>query len=224
MAKTKAIIDDGFNSEFVADAYFDGVLEIPKLERPKDIIIPDKVIPFSKHGRSVDHSEFLVFYEHDVLFGDVLRDPASFLPVIQRFPGMVTLDCSLYRDMPLTAQSANTYRNRAIGYYYQKRGVYVIPNIRWGDERSYTTEVLPDKFAFLGAPKHSIVSIGTYGCIKTHENKHYFKQGLAAMLGELQPEVVLVYGAMPDAIFLDFLNLTTFVNYPDWTSSKRKKV
>ena len=53
--------------------------------------------------------------------------------------------------------------NRAVGCYLQSHGVYVIPNVRWGDERSYTTVELPEKFAFLGVPKNSIVSIGTYG-------------------------------------------------------------
>lgn len=224
MAKRKIIIDDGLNPEFVTDAIFDGILEVPCLERPKEIVIPEKVIPFSKIPRSTNHSEFVVFYEHDIEFSDILRDPESFVTAIRGFSGMVTLDCSLYRDTPLAGQIINTYRNRAIGYYYQKRGVYVIPNIRWGDERSYTTKYLPEKFAFLGTPRHSIVSIGTYGCVRSKEDKFYFRQGLGAMLEELEPEVVLVYGAMPSEVFSDYINQTHFVNYPDWTSSKRKQV
>ena len=56
---------------------------------------------------------------------------------------------------------ANTYMNRAIGQYLQQQGIYVIPNVRWCDERSYTTCELIEKFAFFGLQKHSIVSIGT---------------------------------------------------------------
>lgn len=37
---------------------------------------------------------------------------------------------------------------------------------------------MPEKFAFLGAPKNSIVSIGTYGCIRGKENKHFFREVL----------------------------------------------
>ena len=101
--------------------------------------------------------------------------------------------------------------------------MYVIPNVRWGDERSYTIVELPEKFAFLGVPKNSIVSIGTYGCIKNKENKQYFVEGLSAMLDELSPEVVLVYGGMPEAIFGQFKERTNFVNYPDWISIKRRR-
>ena len=91
------------------------------------------------------------------------------------------------------------------------------------DERSYSTIELPEKFAFLGVPKHSIVSIGTYGCIKSKENKIYFAEGLEAMLEELEPEVVLVYGGMPDSIFENVKDRAKFVHYPDWTSIQKRR-
>ena len=123
--------------------------------------------------------------------------------------------------MPLLAQMCNVYRNRALGCFFQKHGIYVIPNVRWGDERSYTTAVLPERFAFLGVPKHSIVSIGTYGCIQGEENARHFRDGLVAMIDYLEPKVVLVYGAKPDRIFAPVADRTRFVQYPDWTSLKK---
>lgn len=219
----KSIIDDGFNSELVEEAFFDGILEIPSLEAPDELKIPSKMIPFSERNRSSDFSECLVFYEHDIQFSDVLRTPERFLKDFSRFPEIVSLDNSVYRDSPLLVQIANVYRSRAIGHYFQKNGLYLIPNVRWGDERSYTTEYLPEKFAFLGLPKHSIISIGTYGCIATKEDKFYFKQGLTAMLDTLKPEIILVYGRMPDCIFSEFKSQYHFKQYPDRISSMRKK-
>ncbi|MFU9937042.1 DUF4417 domain-containing protein [Fannyhessea vaginae] len=87
---------------------------------------------------------------------------------------------------------------------------------RWGDERTYTDVLLGEKVAFQGVDKHSIVSIGTYGQIKTAESKRYFREGLQAMLDELEPRVVLVYGAMPDSIFHGLSAKTEFVRYQDW--------
>jgi len=115
----------------------------------------------------------------------------------------------------------NVYRNRALGCFFQRHGIYVIPNVRWGDERSYTTCVLPECFAFLGVPKHSIVSVGTYGCIKGEENNRHFRDGLAAMINHLEPEIVLVYGSMPERIFAPVAGKTRFVQYPDWISLKK---
>lgn len=167
----------------------------------------------------------MFFYEHDVNFSDVIRDPNELKEDILRFSFMTTPDNSLYRDAPLLVQMANVYRNRAIGHFWQKHGAYVITNVRWGDERSYTTSVLPEKFAFLGAPKNSIISIGTYGCISGKENKYYFREGLEAMLDDLKPKVVLVYGSMPKTIFdSGIMSKAEFENYPDWISKVRKKV
>lgn len=220
----KNTFDEGFNLELVQTAFFDGSLEIPIIEPPKKIIIPTYMIPFSKRNRSEDFSECLVFYEHDINFAEVVRNPEAFIKDFLRFPAMVTPDNSLYRDAPLLVQIANVYRSRTVGHVFQEHGAYVITNVRWGDERSYTTNVLPEKFAFLGAPKNSIVSIGTYGCISGKENKYYFREGLEAMLDELTPEVVLVYGSMPKSVFGGIMSKTNFVNYPDWISKMRKKV
>lgn len=214
-------IDDGFRADLAINGIFDGTLEIISIRKPNQIITPKDTIPFSLMHRSKDHSEFVVFYEHDLRFADVLTSTEDYLNELKKFAGVVSPDCSLYRDMPLCLQIANTYMNRLIGHYLQEQGLYVIPNIRWGDERSYTTGVLPEKFAFLGVEKHSIVSIGTYGCIQGSENRYYFKAGLEAMLEELEPEVVIVYGSMPNSIFSEYKNVAQFIQMKDWISKKR---
>lgn len=217
----KNLIDDGFRADLVKNATFDGLLEIPSIKKNKAIIIPKDTIPFSLMNQTKDYSEFVIFYEHDIKFADLLLVTDEYIDQLSNFQGVISPDCSLYRDMPLVLQIANTYMSRAIGHYLQQQGIYVIPNVRWGDERSYTTCELPEKFAFLGLPKHSIVSIGTYGCIRCKINKYYFKEGLKAMLEELEPEVVIVYGSMPDSIFGEFKGKTKFVQYNDWITKKK---
>lgn len=219
----KNIIDDGFNSELVSKALFTGKLEIPCIEKPEKFIVPDALVPFTKMSSNPNYSCAVHFYEHDKNFSDVLTCTNEYLSEFKKFSAVISPDCSLYRDMPLCLQIANTYMNRAVGCYLQSQGIYVIPNVRWSDERSYTTVELPEKFAFLGVPKNSIVSIGTYGCIRSKVNKQYFIEGLSAMLDELSPEIVLVYGGMSKVIFEQFINRTNFINYPDWISTKRRR-
>ncbi len=221
MLQHKTLIDDGFRADLVEKAFFDGILEIPILERPKTIITPEGMVPFSKRKYDVEHKFFICFYEHDIRFFDCLTAVDDYVEELKLYPGVVTPDCSLYLDMPLCLQIANVYMNRAIGYYLQSQGLYVIPNIRWGDERTYTTIELPEKVAFLGVPKHSIVSIGTYGCVQSKEDKYFFREGLIAMLDELEPEVVLVYGSMPHQIFVGLEKRTRFIQYPDWITLKK---
>ncbi len=221
MRKKYNFIDDGYNSELVEKTLFNNIFEIPEIEKPEKIIIPKSLTPFSERKKSKDRDTAICFYEHDYKFADIVYNTASFVSELKNYSAFVSPDCSLYRDMPLCLQITNTYFNRAIGSFIQNNGIYTIPNVRWSDERTYTTCKLPEKVAFLGVPKNSIVSIGTYGCIKGNENKYYFKAGLDAMLRELTPKVVLVYGNMPDDIFENYVRYTKFIQYKDWISARK---
>lgn len=217
MKTRKATLDDGCNPELVCGADFDGYLGIPIIHKPEKMIIPSGMTPFTYRNRITSDSEAICFHEKDPEFSDVLIHPDDYLDVFRKHI-LISPDCSLYRDAPLAVQITNVYRNRALGSYYQRKGACVIPLIRWGNSLTYTTKVLPEKVAFLGVEKHSIVSIGTYGCIQSAADKREFRAGLNAMLDTLEPEIVLVYGAMPDTVFSDFKDRTRFVHYPDWTS------
>ena len=222
MAKVKTKIDDGFNPELVETAFFDGELEIP-IVKDTNPPLPTKVIPFSQRNKSTNYDEYIVFYENDLEFGDVLVNPDAYIEEFKKFKGIISLDNSVYIDSPLTVQIGNVYKSRALAHYFQEHDINVIPNCRWGDERSYTTSVLPEKFAFLGIPKHSIVAIGTYGCNQGKEEKHYLRDGLRVMLDEIEPRCVIVYGSMPAVVFEEFKEKTKFIQFDDWTTQKRRK-
>ena len=179
---------------------------------------PRESRPLLSGIKSRAKKEALGFYEKDPEFAEVLRNPDRYLEDFARFGAVISIDCSLYRDAPLAVQVTNLYRNRALGSYIQRKGNYVVPNIRWGNDLTYTTKYFPERIAFLGAAKHSIVSVGTYGCIQTREDKYYFHAGLDAMLETLEPQVVLVYGSMPKSVFGSYDAYTKFVPFPDWTS------
>ncbi len=219
MAKKRfANLDDGCNPELVQGANFDGILGIPVIEAPNKIEIPTGFTPFTKRERALDTNEAICFFEKDPNFAEVLITPEAYIEEFRQFRYILPVDCSLYRDTPLAIQVINLYRSRAIASYYQRHGCNVYPFARWGNEFTYTTHYFPEKIAFLGLPKHSLICIGTYGCIKSRENKYHFKAGLEAMLESLEPKKVLVYGAMPPEVFGCYLHTTEFIQYPDWTT------
>ena len=146
------------------------------------------------------------FYSHDKEFSRVLTATSHYLDLIKQFDGIITPDCSILIGQARCLQQANTYMNRAVGFYFQKHGVPVILNIRWGDESTFD-------FCFLGVPKNSIVCISTHGCIGTKELRSINKVGLAAMLDILYPTDVLVHGYMPDDIFSEYLKCAKFHRY-----------
>ena len=221
-ARNAASLTDGCNPELVKGAEFDGIFEIPVIKKPKKILIPDKLVPFSMMAKADKKTFAVCEYENDSEFKNLLANPDEYIDILKQYQGFISPDCSVYRDMPLAAQITNIYRNRAIGYCFQKHGVYVIPCVRWGDERTYTTKVLPEKIAFLGVEKNSIVSVGTYGQLKDRVNRYYFEAGLDSMIETLEPQVVLVYSKMPDEIKNSYPG-TKFVEYEDWTSIMREE-
>ena len=212
------MITDGCSPELVEGARFDGMLEIPVIERPDIMEVPSNMVPFSRRGRVDPERHAVCFYEEDANFAQLLRDPAAYVDELRRYQLVVSPDSSLFWDAPLAVQVANKYRNQAVGSYLQRQGVHVVPNVRWSDERTYTTSFFPEPLAFLGVPKRSVVAIGTYGQAKTAEEMRHLKAGLAAMVSYLEPQVVLVYGAMPEEPFGRYRGMVHLVRYPDWTA------
>ena len=122
--KRKANLDDGCNPELVKGADFDGYLGIPFIKKPKEFIIPTGISPFSCRNRIKDKLEAIGFFENDPVFADVLINPNKY---DEEFKGriIISLDCSLYRSSPLAVQITNTYRNRALGYHFQRQPQFV---------------------------------------------------------------------------------------------------
>ena len=209
-------------SELSNGARFDGVLEIPIIEKPSKIVIPNSLTPFSEREKVSFSNSAVCFYEKDENFMEFLINPASYLENLRKFQAVISPDCSMYRDTPLSLQIINLYYSRLLGSYYQRKGIYIIPNIRWGSEDTYKSLNLPEKVAFSGVAKNSIVSISSYGCIKDQENRYYFEAGLAAMMETLIPKIVLVYGAMPSEIFGQYFNYAQFVQYDNWIKARHK--
>lgn len=218
MAKRKAIIDDGLNPELVVGARFAGIIEIPCIEAPEKIVIPKGMTPWTKRDRAPTDLELLEFFEKDFDFAEVLISPEGFIDEIKAFPAAVTLDCSQYRDAPFMAQLTNIYRSRAVGSYHQRQGANIYPFARWGDERTYTTAVLPEKVAFTGLPKHSVTVVSSYGCYQTAEDKFHFHSGLYSLIDELEPEVLLLHGSLAPDVAEKVSRLTELYQYPDWTT------
>ncbi len=214
----KNTLTDGYNPELVAGAFFAGKLEFP-VSKPVTIkTYPEILIPVSKIDKSINcNKEFVHFYEKDKEFIGFINDIKENYKKLSKFAGIISSDCSVYWDSPLAVQIANIYRNHQTAYYLQTVCNNVVPNIRWGDERTYTDSIIPGEiFAFIGYPKHSVVAIGNYGCYQTKEEKHHFNEGLKAMIRELMPTDVIVYGSTKNKVFQELTKFTRFHEYNDW--------
>lgn len=183
---------DVFNSFLVKSASYAGFFEFPKIKPTYSI--PNRVIPFSKAISCKDYDQWVHFYEDDFLFERIWRNPCKYLDILKRFNGVILPDFSLYRDMPLVMQLWNVYRSRAIGHWLQINGVKVVPNIRYGDRRTY-------RICCDGISKHCVIAIGTHGNLKLLDDRKVFLEGLDEIIKILEPIVIVIYGTAPEKYF-----------------------
>lgn len=209
---------DVFHAFLVENADYDGKIELPVISTSNQI--PNRLIPFSQamEKSATDFDCWIMFYEHDVKFERFWNKPKQYIAKIKKYRGVISPDFSLYRNMPLVMQAWNTYRNRALACWLQNNGVEVIPNIRFGDKRTYD-------FCFDGIEKNKTVAVGTYGCIKRKEDKEFFCLGLAELVKRLSPKTIIVYGAAPDSIFYKYKSLgIEIIQFDSVFSNSRKSV
>lgn len=189
---------DVFNAFLVAFATYAGIFEFPRI-RPT-YFIPNRVIAFSKAISCKDYDQWVHFFEDDYLFERIWRNPEKYLDILNRYNGVILPDFSLYRDMPLAMQIWNIYRSRAIGHWLQENGIKVIPNIRFGDRRTY-------RICCDGIQKHCVIAVGTHGNLKLLEDREIFLKGLDIIVNRLEPTVIVVYGAAPEKYFKKYEKL-----------------
>lgn len=193
---------DVFHAWMMRDARYAGELEIPRLRTSE--LLPERLVSFEKAmtrsgeiRRPAEAGLWVHFYTDDRRFERLWNNPKAYLARLKRFTGIITPDFSLYRDMPLVMQAWNTYRGRALGHWLAVNGIPVIPNVRWGDERTYS-------FCFDGIEAGKTVAVSTYGCLRGRANHQYFQRGLEELVRRLQPPVILVHGSAPDTLFAPY--------------------
>ncbi len=213
---SKSIIDDGFRPELVEGAQFEGPYDIPVIEAlPEGVQLPMSLIPFDKRNQTDDHDQWVHSYLFDFRFRPLVTNTEKYVETMRLFSGFISPDPSLYRDMPLATQIANTYLNRAVGHHMQRMGIPTVANVRWGDQRSFG-------FAFAGAPHKSTVATSNHGSLRGKDNLYWFERGFDEMACRLEPKRVILHGNLTKGLRERYPDIEIAV-YPSSFDSSRKK-
>ena len=156
-----------------------------------DNFIPDDIIGFNYAKSSKQHNVGIHFYLDDYQFERIWNKPEDYIDILKQYECIFSPDFSLYLDMPMPMKIWNIYRSRQIGRFYQSQGIKVIPTISWAEKETF-------EFAFKGIPKGSIVSISTIGVKRNKEALKIWQDGVSAMIEEIEPSTILVYGGKLD--------------------------
>lgn len=205
---------DIFKNYLYKNADYCGEQELPVLHSSK--LLPNKLIPFSKALYTKDFNQWVCFYENDEKFICVWDNPKKYLPLLQKFYGVISPDFSIHRNMPLQKQIDAIFNGRILGHWWKENGIEVIPNVRFNGERTY-------KYAFEGIEKNSNIAVDSLGCIKNVEERKFFLAGLAEGIKILKPENLIIYGALPKYIFEKYKDVTNILHFPCWTNLVHSK-
>lgn len=202
--------NSGFNPKLIENVSLVGKYDMPLIKK-EEIEGIKEFIPFEKRNLHNEKNAGIHFYIYDGAFKQILDNPQKYMDELKKFNAIISPDFSTCYDMPIVRQIYSTYMNRVMGAYYQNNGIKVIPNVRWGDSRSY-------EFCFEGLEKEGTYAIGSYGQIKRNSNRYYFEKGLEEFFKRLNPPKIYVYGAMPDSIFGNYINETNLISIEPYTS------
>ena len=147
------------------------------------------------------------FYYDDYKFIQAWREPNKYIDRLKEFKAVISPDFSLYTDFPLTLQILSCYRRQWCGAYWQSKGIEVIPDVVWGEEKTF-------EFCFDGIPKFSTVAVSTVGVKndKDWNNKddNLFMRGYNEMLKRLEPKTILFYGSMIDGMRGNIIRIPSY--------------
>jgi hypothetical protein len=181
-----------FNIDILDGNIPSGEMELPKIFRTDQI--PNRLISFDKAIRSNDVDQWVHFFIHDYQFMRIIRNPLRYLPILQKFNGVISPDFSVFWNYPLYLQLQSIARSREIGAWLQRNGVSVVPCTRWGKEETYP-------FAFDGIEGGGVIAVGTAGCMRETESREVFEKGFRVMIDTLKPKVIVVYGSRRSIVF-----------------------
>lgn len=184
---------------------------LPALRGWFEDIPTGEMIPYSKRSHA-KAGDIIHFFIQDKLFRSFLDDPGKHLDKLRKGSCIIGPDPTILAYWPLEQQIHSIFQSREVSAFCEQHGVPVIPNVRWGDRRSYPC-------VFSGIPVGSVVAIGTLGLMRRRKGtsglpRELFKEGLRETIERIRPRCVLIYGRMPNDVFDEFRQRTSFIRYP----------
>lgn len=181
----------------------------------------DKLLRFCDHGDVEDLSEYIChFYYDDFKFIQAWRNPDRYIEKLREFKAVISPDFSLYTDFPRALQILSCYRRQWCGAYWQSAGIDVIPDVVWGDEKSFS-------YCFDGIPKHSVVAVSSVGVSQDKEwngaEGERFRAGYNEMIKRLEPTKVIFYGTILDGLDGDIIRVPSFYEQRRQILNERSK-
>lgn len=215
-AFTQNVFENQERMQFTADNYYG----IPSMQSTQTV--GDQMLRFYDWNEVDDPENYIAhFYYDDIKFMQAWRNPDKYVDKLRRFKAVVSPDFSLYTDFPRALQILSCYRRQWVGAYWQSLGLDVIPDVVWGDKKSFD-------YCFLGIPEGGTVAVSTVG-VKADKywngtEGEMFRDGYNEMMKRLAPTTVLFYGDMLEGLEGNIIRCPSYYEQKRALLNKQKGV
>ena len=148
---------------------------------------PEELISFNFCKTAKKFDVGVHFCIDDYQFERVWNRPEAYIDLLKKFDCVVTPDFSVYLDMPVPMKKWNVFRSRALGNWWQRQGLKVVPNVTFSGRDSLD-------YCIDGIPHNSTIFISTVGVQKDKEAASIAEWGIKECLKRLEPTRVLLLG------------------------------
>lgn len=173
----------------------DGIGEIPVLNFVPTEGIPEHLVAFNDLGRAPVRGKTGVhFFRNDQTFENVLSFPATYGPKFSDFQCVLTPDITLGAGMTPWMKAHRVAYSRMVGVIWQKRGLVVIPTLRWNSIEDLD-------LVCSGIVERSVIAVSNYGSRRDNDLRSAFETGLPQVIERLNPSGLVVFGDTKGKVF-----------------------
>lgn len=133
--------------------------------------------------KEINSDSLVSMFVDDYILERFWNNPLKYVNIFSKAKYVMTPDFSLLFGMPKPMQEWNVFRNRLVGYLWQKNAINIIPTVSWSDSSSFD-------YCFKGIKKGSIVAISNIGC-RNEDHKKYFDNGLNELITKINPAKII---------------------------------
>lgn len=170
----------------VEGAEFVGSYGFPKLR--KTFYVPKTLIPFNFAKTEKEAGNKCVhFFIDDFQFERIWNAPNRYIKLLQRFEGVITPDFSMLDNMSEAQIIWNCYRNRALAFWLQAKGINIVPTVEWSDYRDLD-------WCLDGIPQNANIAIGTYGSLINARRRYGLFKAIERIVRDIEPNKIICYG------------------------------
>lgn len=210
------VFENQERKQFYADNFFG----IPSMQPTQTY--GDKMLRFMDWVEVYDPENYIAcFYYDDFKFMQAWKNPDKYVEKLKRFKAVVSPDFSLYTDFPRALQILSYYRRQWVGAYWQSLGLDVIPDVVWGDKKSFD-------YCFLGIPEGGTVAVSTVGVANDKywngSQGEMFRAGYNEMINRLAPSTILFYGNMIEGLEGNIIRCPSYYEQKRALLNKQKGV